>query len=283
MAENQPTTNGRSADPLSALKNTLSELSKEKEAQFLVRETVNKKLQEVYSLIRAHKEKRDQTIALIRDEKQKRGELHSQIQTFGAAPPKQVNRRSSGLSLRDLSSKIATMERTFEMSVMSPDKEREFMKKLKALKAEYEQGKKEQEARNVQREALQKKHDLRMTAQEIHDHIQAVAKENQEAHKELLAQYNLMKELREEQVTLTAQIDEKREKIVSLRKELDALFTQKRAERAVRDEHQKKSDDSRRRDEMAALRQKSVEVEAKMKRGEKLTTEDLIAFQRGGE
>ena len=274
---------------ISKLKSSLNELDKEKEAWFGKKEEYSKKIREGIQKIKEDKAKRDALTKEVKELKPKRDssnvEVATKLKDLGSLK-KDKEDIAKSLDVKQSPSRILEqlerLEFKLETEPMSFDKERALMKEIKALRKAYgnsgslrESGKK---IRDISLEVREKRYE----GNQIHMTIQEKAKQSQILHEEILRMSGEIDKLKvsEEDAfkkfldfkskfsEMNSQLKEKLKEMNSVRKELDKIDLQRR--------------DKKKQEIESFLKSKEEEVNEKIKRGEKLTTEDLLVFQKFG-
>ena len=150
--------------------------------------------------------------------------------------------------------------------------EKKISKKLKELKVAYAKVK---EAGIVLEEIQSVSADFsgkRKKAQESHHEVQKKAQESQERHQEIQKLYDAMKGLREEEKPLAKKYFDLKKVYEETRSKLNALQKEVTELSGKVNEQEEKSYNT-------MAREKKAEVKEKMKKGKKLSTEDILAFQ----
>ena len=174
---------------------------------------------------------------------------------------------------------IAAIDVKIETEPMSFDKEKKLMKEIKGLK------KKLKEAESVSH-IISKIHSLseeidtkKKGAQKTHKQVQTHAKKSQEKHEALIEASQEIEDIKkEEEASFKKFIDHKKrfneinDLLKEKLKEMKDLNEKSSAEKVSVKKHTEKT-------KKKALEDKKISVEEKLKKGMKLTTEDLIAFQ----
>jgi uncharacterized coiled-coil DUF342 family protein len=174
---------------------------------------------------------------------------------------------------------IERLEYTIETEVMSFDKEQKLVKKIKELQKKLDEARKVQETRKTVRVAHDELRTVRKKGEEEHHLVQQQAAESQKKHEELMLLLKEVDGFRVQEKEVRDAISTLKEGYDKLRKDLeDALMklgeTGKKVD-AFRDEVR----ETKRKHVEEILEQKMKSVEEKLKKGGKLTTQDLLAWQ----
>ncbi len=188
-------------------------------------------------------------------------------------------KNGSAVSIDEIQRRIESLEYKIQTDVMSFDKEQKFNKEIKKLKALLPQASEMQEIFAKRRALIKEMKESRNKINEIknsiihdRDALKAIKKEKIQISQEIDKLKEETDKLKEPLDGLKAKLDEannslneKISKIGNVSTELSEIITVEKTDRI-------------RHDEKLAL-QRQEQVKEKIKRGEKLTTEDFLAFQ----
>lgn len=274
---------------VSKLRHTLNELDSEKESWFKKREEFSKKIREDIQKIKDKREKRDALAKDIKELKPKRDELNRSI-AARAKESESLKKEKIGLAnslgIKETPSKIRhdieKLEFKIETSAMPFDKERELMKRIKELKKMHSAASVFNDFNEKIKAADDEIKKMRRSANETHKLIQEKAGQGQAIHQEILdisaevdkirveeeSAFKKFSELKAKFNEANAQLKGKLKAMDEIRNSLDNIGSERRERKRMQRE--------------SFLRSKEDEVNEKIKRGEKLTTEDLLVFQKFG-
>ena len=274
---------------ISKLRNSLNELDKEKELWFKKMEEFSRKIKEYIQKIKDYKQKRDELTREVKEFKSKRDginrEITPKLKELGKLKKEKISIAKS-LNIKDspstINQNIEKLEFKIETEVISFDKEREIMKKIKELKKLYDGASILDDANKRIDETSILFRDLNKKSNEAHKLVQEKAKESQALHEEILktssdidkikvdeeGAFKKFSELKEKFNETNAQLKEKLKSVNEAKNSLDKIVLEKKEKRRMEQE--------------SFLKSKEEQVNEKIKRGEKLTTEDLLVFQKFG-
>ncbi len=280
-----------------ALRVKLEELDRRKESAFSRKQEAGGKIQERIQKIGEYRKLRNDLTLQVRELKKQRDALNTQITTkiteikasrpatkpetaAPAAPPKRlVDEKGRPMSPRDFERKIQQLEEKLETIPMSFEAEQKTNKLIKLMKKQLDSI---AQSHGVSNELSVKSREidaLKRDANALHAKVTKMAKESQEFHEKMLtlsAEIEALKTeeegayqefLAHKQEYLLAAGDV-REQQVEHRAARDAQRDQERSERKKKEAEEQKT-----------LQQRAHEASEKMRKGEKLTTEDLLALQ----
>lgn len=256
------------------------------------RDDLNAQVRGVIDRANQHKAKRDATNQKVRDAKAKRDELnkaaHAKAEALNTLRRERGHQQEGGTPLPKLRAEIKHLEYQQQTTVLTPKKEKELIEligaKLKELK--------EREASYTEsadlKAAYEEMRAAKAAAEEAHAQVTALANEAQ-------AEHDAMAKLFHEADGLRKLADAEQAEFVKHKVEadkvhrayIDAVTSVRELDRVVqairgqappsRGERQES-----RNEPTAAERAEADDIFEKFRKGEKLSTEDLIALQKGG-
>jgi len=272
---------------VSKLRNTLNELDREKESWFKKKDDCSKRIRESIQRIKENKSKRDSLTSEVRELKPKRDsinkEIASKLKEFdGLKKEKTALAKSLGIKETPsrIKSQIEKLEFRIETDTVSFEREKELMKKIKELRKDYDKASIIEESNKKIRDASDSASRMRREANDIHKFIQEKAKQSQALHDEILkisAEIDRMKadendafkkfsEYKKQFTEINSQLKEKLRGMNNVKWQLDRIDFDRR--------------ERKRQHEESILKLKEEIINEKIKKGQKLTTEDLLVFQK---
>jgi uncharacterized coiled-coil DUF342 family protein len=263
---------------LSSFISTLGGINKEKEEAYKQLQEMRKQLKVKTDKVRDLKKKRDELTKEVRQLKQKRDNLNVAVKK-SSTMRKDVDERKRELtkgmdqeSPGKLRSIIAGMEEKLETEVMAFNKEEQMRKSLKELIIRLKKitavSSKLKELGEVSGDFSEN----RKKAQESHQAVQKIAQESQDIHLAINGFYKDIKDMRKEEKVVAKKYLELKVKYQNTKIDIDGLNKEVKALSDDLEEVSKKSFKSQ-------VAEKTAEVKEKMKKGKKLSTEDILAFQ----
>ncbi len=268
------------------LKVTCGNLHQEKEKLYSEKQVIGNKIKSLIGMLKESREKRDSFTQLVKDKKVKRDELHDivkkkldelkELQDKRAEILKKYNITENPFELKR---KMHALEYKIETSAISFNKELELMKQIKALKQRYQEtsvvAEVNQKITGLEKEIRQLKQEANLS----HHVVQSTAQESQKKHEELVGSSKEVEALRDQEKALYAkftklkqEFTEKNKELKEKLKQLNEIYTQLDMEHELKKQERKKHNQ----ETLEELRKK---VDEKLKKGMKLTTKDIIAFQ----
>jgi uncharacterized coiled-coil DUF342 family protein len=268
---------------VSTLRSSLNGLDEEKESLYRKKNELSSDIKATIQRIKDNRYKRDNLTKEVKELKVKRDALNKELTSkFGEF--NRSKKDSSSKKFNDSPFKIKQnmdrLELSIETDALPFKKEQEVMKKIKDLKKEHEKAKEAYEKNKLLRECSKVAKKLRAEANEVHKYIQEKAKESQELHEQILKDSKLIDKAKADEKQAYSKFSEFRKKFNNsnskLKERLISLNTVKVSLNKIKTENIAK----KKQEEEEFLKSKEDEVHEKIKKGKKLTTEDLLVFQK---
>lgn len=272
------------------LRDKLNEVSEQKEKWFRKKEEFNRKISEVITDIKSSKQARNVFTKQVKEGKEKREEFNKTLKDK-VVEVKKLNEEKDKIMQKHnikgdpgrFKEDIDKLERKMETEPMSFDKEKELMKKIKALKKKYNEGKKVSDVWEKIRSLNKEIKKLKQSADESHQKIQSRAKESQIRHEQMISKSGEVDKLKEEEKKVFAKFIEFKKQFTEINNDLKAkLAGLSEINSKVSEFKQFSRNEKAKRDE-ETLKIKESDVKEKIKKRQKLTTEDLLVFQKSEE
>jgi len=268
-------------EQIKQLKEQLNTLNAEKEAMFSKKEESSKKIRALISQVVNAKKERNKLTDFVKEVKVKRTKLNAEISEYlkRMDSMKKSLPKKRGESPGRLREKIEQLNRKIETEVMNFSKEQAINKEIRELKKKL--GKAEVEGGSLKdyRKTTQELKKIKKKADAEHKKIQSVAKESQQKHEKILEQSKIIDAIKEEEQKCMAEFLAKKEEFTVVNNKLKDTIKllhphkiQLRQDSNERKEQYKKKTKKK-------LAERKRDAEEKFKKGEKLTTEDLLAIQ----
>ena len=268
------------------LRKKLNQASKRREEIFSRKDSVSGQIRSRIGELSDSKVKRNQITNEVREKKRQRDEYNSKINAEVAVIKKMkadFEAVKSKLGLKDdpkdLTRQIEQLEFKMQTDAMSFDKEQKVMKTIKELKKKAGEAKelidKSREIRNKSKEI----DDLKKIANGLHKEIQDEAAKSQSHHEELIEKYKSIDEIRKGEDELKEKVEEFRKEFNTVNDEMKVKLDKLKGIKQKLEENNVAFEESVREKTKVNLDEKRKEVEAKMKGGKTLTTEDLLILQ----
>jgi len=248
------------------------------------RDKLNQMIREMRNKISEHKKKRDELNERVKHAKEQRNQLNKSHSELKKKIEKLERERSSslGANLNALKKQLRTLENEQMTQPMSPQKEKKLIEMISELHSKIKQ---QEDLLNKDprlKNALQEEKILKQKAEKQHDLVEKLATRAQEEHESMM---NLIKQLD----TIVKKVNNIQETIVMTKIEADKVHKEfiecvdkiHELERKISSAQQKKRK-TEKAEEISSVQKEANEIFERFKRGEKLSTEDLMALQKAG-
>lgn len=274
------------------LKGQLERLNERKEEAFRRKQEISAKIAEKINQVSEYKKSRNDLTKQVRELKVERDKLNAEITTKiteikasqpakPEAPPAPlpVGPRGERLNPHEIGRQIKALEQKIETVPMSFDAEQKTMKMIKQLKKQMEQfqgavaHRGELSAKSKEIDALKKQ------ANALHAKVTQLAKQSQEHHEQLITLSKEIEDLKKQEETEYQSFLEAKQEYMTLSGDVREAQNEAKAQRHEARKEQEKAKKQKEAEDQKTLKERAKEAEDKMMRGEKLTTEDLLAMQ----
>lgn len=262
---------------VSQIKGSLDSLQREKEHNYARKEQISRQIGELITKIRELRAKRDSLTVVVREKKERRNKCHEtvkaeseSINSLRAEIQKLMKARSIKAVPLKLKQHIEELDFKLQTEGYTFEKEKGVMKKIRELQAQLRNSEDIEKLIAQIKAKWQKIRELRKEADSLHADIGSLSAESQKLHEELLAVSGKVDALKPQRAAAA-------QKWMGLKEQISKLNSQLREKLQELGHAQAEMDKL----DIQRIKSKEMEVEAKMKRGEKLTTEDLLVFQEG--
>ncbi len=252
------------------------------------RDELNGQARELIEIANSHKTKRNELNQEVRDTKVHRDEWNKKVNDLAEklAKKKRDKEPRKGPSIRQLKKKQKTLELQQMTSVMKPDKEKELIEQIGLLSKEIKVLENELEGDEDIKGLLEDASEAREKAEFYHAKVEGLADSSQAEHDSMMGVY-------EKSDTIRKEADKAQENFIKCKVQADEEH-QSHIEliRQVHD-YDKMLSGLRQRDSTAPFvpaapgshrsdKDEAKEVYERFKKGEKLSTEDLMVLQKSG-
>jgi uncharacterized coiled-coil DUF342 family protein len=248
------------------------------------RDKLNSSVRDLRNKISDHKKNRDDLNERVKHAKEQRNILNKNYSEVKKKIEELQKERASvdGANLNDLKKQLRNLENEQMTQPMSPQKEKKLIEVISEIHSKI---KKHEEKLNKDprlKKAIENEKIIKQKAEKQHDLVEKLAKRAQEEHEGMI---NLIKQLD----NMVIRVNEVQETIVMTKIEADNVHRDfiecvdkiHDLERTISSEQEKKH--KKKREVEATTAQKEAnEIFERFKRGEKLSTEDLMALQKAG-
>jgi uncharacterized coiled-coil DUF342 family protein len=266
------------------LKRSRDELHEKSKKMAIERDEINAKVRQLRNEINEHKKKRDEYNERVKHAKEQRTDftkghidLKKQIKEL-----EKDRVQSSGINLNELKQQLRKMENEHMTQPMTAQKEKKFIDSMKELSKKI---KTQEETINKDpklKQAMDDEKLFKQKAEKAHDTVEKLAKKAQEEHQAMI---ELLQQL-DKYVKRTTEIQEN---IVVSKIEADKIHKEfidhvnriHELEKTIASTEKKKEKKKKLADVTAAQRE-ADEIYDRFRKGEKLSTEDLMVLQKAG-
>jgi len=248
------------------------------------RDSLNSTIRNLRNKISEHKKNRDELNERVRHTKDQRNKLNKSYSEIKKKIEELERERSSafGANLNVLRKQIRTLETEQMTTAMSPQKEKKLIENISILHAKIKEAEDKLNKDPKLKKALEEEKIIKQKAEKQHDTVEKLASRAQEEHENMM---NLIKQLD----NLVKKVNVIQETIVITKIEADKVHKEfiecvdkiHDLERKITTSHEKKHK-TKKEEEATAAHKEADEIFEKFKRGEKLSTEDLMALQKAG-
>ena len=248
------------------------------------RDSLNSTIRNLRNKISEHKKNRDELNERVRHTKYRRNKLNKSYSEIKKKIEELERERSSafGANLNVLRKQIRTLETEQMTTAMSPQKEKKLIENISILHAKIKEAEDKLNKDPKLKKALEEEKIIKQKAEKQHDTVEKLASRAQEEHENMM---NLIKQLD----NLVKKVNVIQETIVITKIEADKVHKEfiecvdkiHDLERKITTSHEKKRK-TKKEEEATAAHKEADEIFEKFKRGEKLSTEDLMALQKAG-
>lgn len=275
---------------ISNLKQKLNFVNEQKESWFQKKEVMKKQIFDLISHIKGVKSQKDDFNIQLRELRQQRDNYNAKVKEL-ISKIKELNKQKRdafkkyGIKVDPsrLKDRIEKLEGSIETEAFSFKKEKKVMEEIKQLKKKYEESSKLVSVLDAVDKVSKDIDGAKKKAQEFHKKIQQYVKGNQAGYKEFIDISKHIDDFKDkQQKAFQCFLDFKTEFNGVNDKLKEKLFEAKELEDKL-NKHRNNIELKRKQNEDVILKDKQEKVEGKLKRGEKLTTDDLLVFQKGEE
>ena len=272
---------------INELRDNLNSIDEQKEKWFSKKEECGSKIRESIKGIKEGKQKRDELTKKVKEGKQERDKLNQEIKDKISKLKDLKNEKESILkkyNITEDSSRIKGVIEKLELSIetdaMSFENEKKVMKKIKGLKKKFNEAKVISDISDNFRKRSNDVDESKKKSNEVHLRIQNRAKESQILHEGIIASSKEIDNMKVEEENAFEKFIEFKKKFTEVNNALKEKLTKmNELRKSFASLKVKKGEEKRLKDEFF-IKSKEAEVEEKIKRREKLTTEDLLVFQQ---
>jgi len=266
------------------LKKKRDELHDKSKKMAKERDEINAKIRQLRNQIGEHKKRRDEYNERVKHAKDLRNEIiKNHINLKKNIKDLERNRSTaSGINLNKMKQNLRKLENEQMTQPMSPQKEKKLIETIKEVHLKIKDQEDQLNKDPKLKKAVEEEKILKQKAEKQHELVERIAKKAQEEHQSMI---DLLKQL-DNSVKRTTEIQEdivltKIEADTVHREFIDHVNKIHELEKEISSFEKKKVVKKKMEDVSAALKQ-ADEIFERFKRGEKLSTDDLMILQKAG-
>lgn len=270
---------------IASMRSKLDELNEKKEAEFQKKTELTEQIDELINQIKNLKDNRNEKVETVKEAVEDRSKLNTEIKekikvakVIDEEKKKLMKQHNITEDPSKIKGMVEKLESQIETQIMSFNQETKLMKQIKELKKKMEGAQVMGEVIKQSKEISKEINELKKQAETAHKSVQNRAKMSQDEHEKLVSISNKIKELK-------AQRKDALHKFKTFKAEFKDLNEQFKEDLKVHREVKKDGVKKKvKRDKKPVVPAKDVaqmkeEIDDKLKKGKKLTTEDLLAYQ----
>jgi uncharacterized coiled-coil DUF342 family protein len=271
----------KNANELKDKRNQLHDKSKKLADE---RDNLNSLIRDIRNKISDHKKNRDELNERVRHAKEQRNKLNKSYNETKKQIEAIERERSSasGANINNLRKQLRSLENEQMTTAMSPQKEKKIIEAISEIHAKIKEAEDQLNKDPKLKKAMEEERIIKQKAEKQHDLVEKLAMRAQEEHESMM---NLIKQL-DNQVKKVNGIQET---IVMTKIEADRVHKEfiecvdkiHDLERQISSTQEKKRK-TKKAAELTTAQREADEIFERFKRGEKLSTEDLMALQKAG-
>ena len=271
----------KNANELKDKRNQLHDKSKKLADE---RDTLNSSIRDFRNKISDHKKNRDELNERVKHAKEQRNKLNKSYNEIKKQIEAIERERSlsSGSNINNLRKQLRSLENEQMTTAMSPQKEKKIIEVISGIHAKIKEAEDRLNKDPKLKKAMEEEKIIKQKAEKQHDLVEKLATRAQEEHENMM---NLIKQL-DNQVKKVNSIQET---IVMTKIEADRVHKEfiecvdkiHDLEREISSTQEKKRK-TKKEAELTTAQKEADEIFERFKRGEKLSTEDLMALQKAG-
>ena len=265
---------------ITALRDKLNEVDQQKESWFQKKEECGKKIKDLIRQVKEKREGRDSLTKKVKENKEKRNELNKKIkdnisETKKLAAEKEslVKKHKIKFDPSNIKGEIDKLELKIETEVIPFEKEQGMVKRVKELKKKFDQVRVLNHITEKTNNLYKETSISRKEAETLHNTIQKNAGESQLIHEEIIKNSKEIDELKTKE-------DEAFTKFLEFKKNFNEINSILKDKLKIMGNINSEIQKIRHEKEEKIFKGKEEAVHEKIKRGQKLTTEDLLIFQK---
>jgi len=248
------------------------------------RDSLNSTVRDMRNKIGDHKKKRDELNERVKHAKEQRNKLNKSYSDIKKKIERLEKERasSSGTNLNELRKQLRSLENEQMTQPMSPQKEKKIIEVISGIHSKIKEAENKLNKDPKLKKAIEEEKIIKQKAEKQHDLVEKLATRAQEEHEGMM---DLIRQLD----NLVKKVNTIQENIVMTKIEADAVHKEfiecvdkiHDLERNISSTQEKKRK-AKKAVEATYAQKEANEIFERFKRGEKLSTEDLMALQKAG-
>lgn len=248
------------------------------------RDSLNSTVREIRNKISEHKKKRDELNERVKHAKEQRNKLNKSFSDIKKKIERLEKERasSSGTNINELRKQLRALENEQMTQPMSPQKEKKIIEVISGIHSKIKEAENKLNKDPKLKKAIEEEKIIKQKAEKQHDLVEKLATRAQEEHEGMM---DLIRQLD----NLVKKVNTIQENIVMTKIEADGVHKEfiecvdkiHDLERNISSTQEKKRR-AKKAVEATYAQKEANEIFERFKRGEKLSTEDLMALQKAG-
>ncbi len=272
---------------VSVLRANLNQADEQKENWFAKKDSLSKEISELIRKVKKNKDERNTLTNQVKTDKSLRTESNS-LAKKKIDELKDLNKEKVEISKKYdikgnpvyIKQEMDRLEAKFETEVMSFDKEKKIMDQIRELKKKYKEAKKVSDVWGKIHKLSKDVDELKKSSHETHQKIQSRAVESQKKHEEMIKESKEIDELKKKEEEAFTKFIEFKKKFNEVNEQLKQKLVELNMLNESANEYKTEIRKDKQEKEEQFLKSKEEMIEEKIKKGKKLTTEDLLIFQQ---
>ena len=248
------------------------------------RDDLNQRIRELRNNINEHKKKRDELNERVKHAKEQRNEINKTHLTIIKKIKSLERERSlkSGVNLNKLKLELKKLENEQMTQIMSPQKEKKLIESIKDIHTQIKSQEEQLNKDPLLKSKIEEEKTFKQKAEKQHDLVEKMAKKAQEEHQQMI-------ELRKTLDNNFKRANEIQENIVMTKIDADTVHKEfiecvnriHELERTISATSRKK-EKKKKIEDISTAQEEANKIFERFKKGEKLSTEDLMILQKAG-
>ncbi len=274
---------------ISEIRAKLDKINEVKEEWYSKKEEFSKEIVKLISEIKKFRKIRDELTRNVSDSKKKRTDMNakinakiSEIKELQSKLAKESG-ASAPVNVRELKKEMDSITFKLETEPMSFNAEQKLMKRVKEIKKIIGSASDNSGVSSSVRELSKEIDDLKKEADEIHLQVQKNASESQKKHEEMISFSKQIDDLKVKEDEAYKMFTKHKNEFIELNNVLKDKFKELAPLTKKLDTHKIENTEKKQKTKDVVIKEKQVSVEEKIQKGHKLTTDDLLVFQKMNE